>query len=84
MRQQAHTLDGLVIQLPEVDAEPQAAILLLDQDYCTCPWAMWLLGGTYVQHLLKMGLHIIIHVRGYAMVMLLEGRPVCYFDLVFN
>ena len=39
---------------------------------------MQLLDGTNVQHLLDMGPHIIIHVRRYMLVMLLEGHPIHY------
>ena len=40
--------------------------------------------GTNVQHLLEMGLHIVIHVTGYASVALCEGLPICYLNSVFN
>ena len=29
-----------LVQLPEVDAEPQAAILLVEQDQCASPWTV--------------------------------------------
>ena len=79
-----NVFDGPVIQLPEVNAEPQAAVLLLDQDHCTHPWTVQFSDGTNVQHLLEMGLHIIIHARVYVLVALLEGHPICYLNLVFN
>ena len=37
--------DGPVIQLPEVNAEPQAAILLLNQDHCTGPYEEAIIGN---------------------------------------
>ena len=57
-------VDGLIVQFPEVNTEPQAPVLLSDQDHHASPWAVQLLDGTNVQHFLEMGLHIIIHVRG--------------------
>ena len=48
------------------------------------PMDVQFLDGTNVQHFLEMALHIIIHMRGYALVMLLEEYLVCYFDFVFN
>ena len=40
--------------------------------------------GTNVQHLLEVGLHVILHMRRYALVMLLEGCPICYLNFMFN
>ena len=58
--------------------EPQAAILLPDQDYCTSPWSVQLPDSTNIQHLLDMGLHIVIHVGTYTLVAFFEGYPIHY------
>ena len=33
----------------------------LDQDHCASQWTVWFSDGTNIQHLLKVGLHIIVH-----------------------
>ena len=54
--------NGPVVQLPEINTEPQAAVLLPDQDYCASPWTVWLSDSTNIQHLLGYGpSHVIIH-----------------------
>ena len=62
------------MQLPEVDTEPQATIFLPDQDYCASPQTVPLMDNTDIQHFLDMGPHVIVHMRGYAPVMLFEGH----------
>ena len=59
-------------------------VLLPDQDYCASPWTVQLTGSTNIQHLLDMGPHIIIHMMGYASVMLFEGHPICHLYFMFN
>ena len=71
-------LNGPVVQLPEVNTQPQAAIFFPAQDHCTSPWTVQLPDDTSIQHFLDMGPHVIIHVRRYTLVVLLEGCPVCY------
>ena len=82
--QQIGILYGPVVQLPEVNAKPQATIFLSDQDYHTSTWTVWLPDGTNIQHLLEMGLHVIIHMWGYMSVMLLERHQICPLDPVFD
>ena len=52
----------LIVQCLEVNTEPQDPVLLSDQDHCASQWTVSLPDGTNIQHLLEMGLHIIIHV----------------------
>ena len=74
----------MVVQLPEASAKPQASILFSDQDYCASPWTLQLPDGTNIQHLLEMGLHIIIHMLGYTSVMLFERCHICQLNPVLD
>ena len=52
----------MLVQFPEFNTEPQAPVLLSDQDQHASPWTVQLPDGTNVQHFLEMVLHVIIHV----------------------
>ena len=84
MGQEIGILYSPLVQLPEVNAKPQTAILLPDQDCHAGPWTVQLPDGTIIQHLLEMGLCIVIHMWGYTLVMLLERHWICQLDPVLD
>ena len=63
---------------------PSSSILLLDQDYCASPLTVQLPDSTFIQHLLDMGPHVIIHVGRYMSVVLFERHLICYLYFMFD
>ena len=77
-------LDVLIVQFPEVNAEPQAPILPSDQDHCASPWTVRFPDMALMSSISWGWAFTSSYMWGYSLVALFEGHLISQLNLVLD